>query len=433
MWKCIGVSDTSYTWVKLVSEDSGKNVELDPTLTQSGKAADAKVTGDEIKRVEDKIPSLEGYAKTDEIPTKPEDIGAQPQGNYLTKAPIESVNGKTGAVVLSVEDIGAESKGTAVGAVSAHNTDTESHTDIRLEVKAIREQLSAFLDVDEEMLNELSELIARIVANQTSISQLTTSKINVSDIVNDLTTNVDNKPLSAAQGVAIKSLIDELSSGKLNATELTDAINTALAQAKDSGEFDGPIPYIGADGMWYVEDICTGFTALGGYYEISIHNDPDTSNKFIVHYTPSTGSLPEIPDNEITIDLDTGSNKTILAEMLYLNNDNENMVCHGNITMDESLPDGCLLEFELLIDVHSESFSKIVNFISYARYNTISPECLLFCGKIASCDICVYATISGGGISINAEYSIDADPSSGDSTIISLNVVSIKIINYDSE
>lgn len=62
--------------------DSGQNLELDSSLTQSGKAADAKTTGDEIKRVEGKIPSIEGLAKTEDIPTKPEDIGAQPQGNY---------------------------------------------------------------------------------------------------------------------------------------------------------------------------------------------------------------------------------------------------------------------------------------------------------------------------------------------------------------
>ena len=28
MWKCVGVSDTSYTWKKLVSEDSGENAAL---------------------------------------------------------------------------------------------------------------------------------------------------------------------------------------------------------------------------------------------------------------------------------------------------------------------------------------------------------------------------------------------------------------------
>ena len=34
--------------------------------------------------------------------------------------------------------------------------------------------------------------------------------VSVSDIVNDLVTNVSNKPLSAAQGVALKALIDAI-------------------------------------------------------------------------------------------------------------------------------------------------------------------------------------------------------------------------------
>ena len=54
----------------------------------------------------------EGYAKTADIPTKPEDINAQPAGNYALKSeipavPVQSVNGKTGAVNLSASDVGA--------------------------------------------------------------------------------------------------------------------------------------------------------------------------------------------------------------------------------------------------------------------------------------------------------------------------------------
>jgi hypothetical protein len=75
------------------------------------------------------------------------------------------------------------------------------------------------------------------------IDDITTSKVSVDHIINNLTTNATNKPLSAAQGVALKALIDGLQSGKLNATDLTSAINTALAQAKASGEFDGKTAY----------------------------------------------------------------------------------------------------------------------------------------------------------------------------------------------
>ena len=231
-------------------------VDFDTTLTQSGKAADAKATGDEIRRVEGLIPSLNGYAKEEDIPTKPEDIGAQPKGNYLTSAPVESVNGKTGAVKLSASDVGAlpdtytppdqtaeqvgaDPAGTALTVVGEHNVDPDSHNDIRGALKALSDRLTAFFDSDDQTLDELSEIVAYIKSNKSLIDAITTSKVSVADIVDNLTTNVANRPLSAAQGVAIKALIDGLASGKLDASRLQEAVDEALAQAKESGEFDG--------------------------------------------------------------------------------------------------------------------------------------------------------------------------------------------------
>lgn len=54
----------------------------------------------------------------------------------------------------------------------------------------------------------MSEIVAYIKSNKELIDGITTSKVNVSDIIDNLTTNVANKPLSAAQGVALKALID---------------------------------------------------------------------------------------------------------------------------------------------------------------------------------------------------------------------------------
>lgn len=52
------------------------------------------------------------YAKTADIPTKPSDIGAQPEGDYALRSeipsvPVKSVNGKTGAVSLTAADVKA--------------------------------------------------------------------------------------------------------------------------------------------------------------------------------------------------------------------------------------------------------------------------------------------------------------------------------------
>ena len=158
---------------------------VDSTLTKSGQAADAAAVGDRLS------------ALSEEIVTT------------------------------------SESK------VAAHNTGADTHSDIRLLISGLTDRLNALADSDDTTLDQLSEVVAYIKSNRTLIEAITTSKVSVSDIVDNLTTNVSNKPLSAAQGAVIKTLIDALRNDKLDAAELTNAINTALAQAKASGEFDG--------------------------------------------------------------------------------------------------------------------------------------------------------------------------------------------------
>lgn len=106
----------------------------------------------------------------------------------------------------------AEAKGTATSTVGAHNTSTSAHSDIRDLITGLTTRLNALADSDDTTLDQMSEIVAYIKANKTLIESITTSKINVSDIVNNLTTNSSSKVLSAAQGVAIKSLIDALDS-----------------------------------------------------------------------------------------------------------------------------------------------------------------------------------------------------------------------------
>ena len=107
-------------------------------------------------------------------------------------------------------EVGADATGTAASKVSSHNTDGSAHNDIRLVLQELTNKINAFLDSDDTTLDELTELITAIQNNQNTISQLTSNKVNVADIVNNLTTNASNKPLSAAQGVAIKKLIDAI-------------------------------------------------------------------------------------------------------------------------------------------------------------------------------------------------------------------------------
>ena len=146
------------------------------------------------------------FAKKEEIPT----------------VPVQSVNGKTGNVDLIAADVGADPAGTAVDVVALHNVAPEAHNDIRLLIEGLVSRLNALADSDDTTLDQMSEIVTYIKANKTLIDSITTSKVNVSDIINNLTTNVSNKPLSAAQGVILKGLIDSLSLGKLDVTAIAD-------------------------------------------------------------------------------------------------------------------------------------------------------------------------------------------------------------------
>ena len=75
----------------------------------------------------------------------------------------------------NASEVGADPEGTADGKVSKHNTSGTAHNDIR-----------------------------------TLINGLGSSKVSVTDIVNNLTSTATNKPLSAAQGKALKGLIDSI-------------------------------------------------------------------------------------------------------------------------------------------------------------------------------------------------------------------------------
>lgn len=150
----------------------GSSVEVDSTLTQSGQAADAKVTGDALTNLQTNINTLESEID-------------------------EKLNLKA-----DTADIG--------NAIITHNTTTDTHNDIRVLISDLTTKLNNFLDVDDTTSDQLSEVLALIDNNKDTLDSLTTNKVNVSDIINNLTTNNSGKVLSAAQGVAIKALIDAL-------------------------------------------------------------------------------------------------------------------------------------------------------------------------------------------------------------------------------
>ena len=94
--------------------------------------------------------------------------------------------------------------------INAHNTSTESHSDIRALLTELNEKITNFLDVDDTTTDQLSEVLTLINNNKGTLESLTTSKVNKSDIIDNLTTSLTDKVLSANQGVVIKEAIDSL-------------------------------------------------------------------------------------------------------------------------------------------------------------------------------------------------------------------------------
>lgn len=126
--------------------------------------------------------------------------------NEIPNVPVKSVNGKIGDVSLNASDVGAEEN----GKVDEHNVSGDSHNDIRLLIEGLTSRLNALADSDDTTLDQLSEVVAYIKSNKDLINAVTTNKISYSDIVDNLTTNISNKPLSAAQGVVLQSLFDSI-------------------------------------------------------------------------------------------------------------------------------------------------------------------------------------------------------------------------------
>lgn len=114
---------------------------------------------------------------------------------YLDK--LEEVDSKASKTELS-------------NAITNHNVNETAHNDIRLLIQGLATRLNALADSDDVTLDQLREIVAYIKANKSLIESVTTSKVSVSDIIDNLESSVSNKPLSAAQGVALKQLIDVL-------------------------------------------------------------------------------------------------------------------------------------------------------------------------------------------------------------------------------
>lgn len=194
--------------LKTVNEIADEKVTR-PETAKVGQVLSVKATDEEGKPTEFEATDPGGGVSDEKI--------AEAVGTYMEAHPIEETDPtvpqwakQPEKPTYTASDVGADAAGTAEGKVSEHNTATDAHNDIRLLVQGLTDKLNAFADSDDETLDQASEFVAYIKANRSLIESITTSKVSVADIIDNLTTNVSNKPLSAAQGVALKALIDAI-------------------------------------------------------------------------------------------------------------------------------------------------------------------------------------------------------------------------------
>lgn len=188
-----------------------------------------------------------GLGNVDNTSDKDKPVSTLQQAAFDEKADIESptLTGIPKAPTASVNNNSTQIATTAFtqAAISNHNTSNSAHSDIRDLISGITTRLNALADSDDTTLDQLSEIVSYIKSNRTLIENITTNKINVSDIVDNLTSTTTNKPLSAKQGkilndlitaltAAVSNKVDKVEGKGLSSNDYTDADKQIVADMK---------------------------------------------------------------------------------------------------------------------------------------------------------------------------------------------------------
>jgi hypothetical protein len=113
-------------------------------------------------------------------------------------------------------------------------------------------------------------------------------KVNISDIVDNLTSNISNKPLSAKQGYILNGLITALETNKVNVSDIVDNLST-----DDAGK-----PLSAKQGKWLKDNMITWDDLLAYALEDASY-DSDTGVLTITYI--DTGNLAMSYDGDTGI------------------------------------------------------------------------------------------------------------------------------------
>lgn len=141
---------------------------------------------------------------------------------------VDPASGKNIITCLN-ESLNLLKDGTTDGS-SSLSADYNNLEKIATALAALKVTLNDFLtgEDNEGDIDRLSELVKAIQANKDSIDALVMDNLSVDDIVNSLTSTDADKVLSAAQGKALKDLLDAL---EISINAKIDAIHSHENQA----------------------------------------------------------------------------------------------------------------------------------------------------------------------------------------------------------
>lgn len=141
------LADKEYV-VEKVTEVVNNSIVVDTTLTQSGKAADAKAVGDALAEKQPVGNYLTSYTETD--PTVPAWAKNETKPTY------------------TASEVGADAEGTANSLISTHNIASNTHSDIREEISTISDEI---IDIKAKTLQQ-TPLFANYIEECTDTTKL---------------------------------------------------------------------------------------------------------------------------------------------------------------------------------------------------------------------------------------------------------------------
>ena len=98
-------------------------------------------------------------------------------------------------------------------------------------LKGMIDAITSILSSDDTFLDTLQEIVNYIKDNKSLIDSITITKVNVSENIDNLTSEIANKPVSAKQAFILKGMIDTLTAivnTKANITYVDNAIKQAI-------------------------------------------------------------------------------------------------------------------------------------------------------------------------------------------------------------